>query len=150
MTTETPDFAHLRRTYDQFSPGQKAELRRVAEPEDLRDYASVYRLFPGQPLDDRHLRLAFLLPWCEQADNAPGLAKQWLKEGVAEARVLQVARADTPNDLKQFRRLAMQVKPRVNWAEFGKTLWYWGPKAKRQLVEQYYLAKFEPPKGGSK
>jgi hypothetical protein len=37
-------------------------LRRVAEPEALRDYASIYRLFPGQPLDDRHLRLAFLLP----------------------------------------------------------------------------------------
>jgi CRISPR system Cascade subunit CasB len=64
--------------------------------------------------------------------------------------VLQVARAAPPNDIKQFRRLTMQVKPLVNWAEFGKTLWYWGPNAKRQLVEQYYLAKFEPAKGGSK
>jgi len=150
MNSTTPDFALLWRSYEQLTPGQKAELRRVAEPEDLRDYASVYRLFPGQPLDDRHLRLAFLLPWCEQAAEAPSLARQYLKEGVAEARILQVARADKPNDIKQFRRLAMQVKPRVNWAEFGKTLWFWGVNAKRSLVEQYYLAKFEPAKGGSK
>jgi CRISPR system Cascade subunit CasB len=150
MSSATPDFDLVWRTYDQLKPGQKAELRRVAEPDDLRDYASVYRLFPGQPLDDRHLRLAFLLPWCEQAAEAPGLARQWLKEGVAEARILQLARAGKPNDIKQFRRLAMQVKPRVNWAEFGKTLWYWSANAKRSLVEQYYLAKFEPAKGGSK
>lgn len=150
MTTETPDFAQLWRTFDGLTPGQKAELRRVAEPEDLRDYASLYRLFPGQPLHPGHLRLAFLLPWCEQAENPKKLSRQLIDAKINETRLLQIARADGPNDLKQFRRLVMQVKPQVNWSEFGKTLWFWGENAKRQLVEQYFLAKFEPAKGGSK
>jgi len=150
MTTETLDFSHLRRIFDNLKPGQQAELRRVGELEELRDYATLYRLFPGQNIHPGHLRLVFLLPWCEHAEGAPSLGRQCVDAKINEARLLQVARADAPNDLKQFRRLAMQVKPRVNWAEFGKSLWYWGPKAKRDLVEQFYLAKFEPTKGASK
>lgn len=148
MSNESPDHSDLRRRFSALTPGQTAELRRVSNPEDLRDYASVYRLFPGHRLHAGHLRVAFLLPWIEHADNAVGLGRQWVDAKIADARVLQVARSDEPNDLIQFRRLAMQVKPRVNWSTFWKTLWYWGPRAKRDLVENFYLAKFEPPKGG--
>lgn len=142
MSKQPPDFSNLWRSFANFTPGQKAELRRVSEPNDLRDYASLYRLFPGQSLHAGHLRLAFLLPWMEHADSPAGLGKQWVDAKVADARVLQVARSDEPNDLIQFRRLAMQVKPRVDWSTFWKTLWYWGPRAKRDLVEKFYLAKF--------
>ena len=149
MNKEPPDFSSLWQRFASLSPGQKAELRRVSDPEDLRDYTSVvYRLFPGQSLHAGHLRVAFLLPWIEHVDNPAGLGRQWVEAKVADARVLQVARSDEPNDLIQFRRLAMQVKPRVDWSTFWKTLWYWGPRAKRGLVENFYLAKFAPIKGG--
>jgi len=29
-------------------------------------------------------------------------------------------------------------------------IWFWGERAKRQLVEDYYLAKFTPAKGDNK
>ena len=148
MSDQSPDFSQLWRSFTNLTPGQQAELRRVSDPDDLRDYASVYRLFPGHRLHPGHLRVAFLLPWIEHAENAPGLSRQWVDAKVSDARVLQVARSDEPNDLIQFRRLAMQVKPRVDWSTFWKTLWYWGPRAKRDLVENFYLAKFEPLKGG--
>ena len=148
MNKEPPYLSNLWQRFASLSPGQKAELRRVAAPEDLRDYASVYRLFPGQRLHTGHLRVAFLLPWIEHANNPTGLGRQWVQAKVADARLLQVARSDEPNDLIQFRRLAMQVKPRVDWSTFWKTLWYSGPRAKRELVETFYLAKFSPPKGG--
>ena len=148
MNNEPPDHSELWRRFCALTPGQTAELRRVSNLEDLRDYASVYRLFPGHRIQPGHLRVAFLLPWIEHAENATGLGRQWVAAKVADARVLQVARSDEPNDLIQFRRLAMQVKPRVDWSTFWKTLWYWGPRAKRGLVEDFYLAKFAPIKGG--
>lgn len=153
MTSESSEFATLRRVFEQLTPGQKAELRRVGEPEELRDYATLYRLFPGQNIHSGHLRLAFLLPWCEQVDAPASLGRQCVEARINEARLLQVARSTSPNDIKQFRRLAIQIKPKVNWAEFWQTLWYWGPKAKHDLVEQFYLAKFaksEFAKGGNK
>ena len=148
MSNEPPDHSELWHRFCALTPGQTAELRRVSNLEDLRDYASVYRLFPGHRIQPGHLRVAFLLPWAEHAERAPGLGRQWVAARVADARVLQVARSDEPNDLIQFRRLAMQVKPRVDWSTFWKTLWYWGPRAKRGLVEDFYLAKFAPIKGG--
>ena len=87
MSKQPPDFSNLWRSFANFTPGQKAELRRVSEPNDLRDYASLYRLFPGQSLHAGHLRLAFLLPWMEHADRPAGLGKQWVDAKVADARV---------------------------------------------------------------
>lgn len=149
MSTGT-DFVALRRTFDSLTPGQQAELRRVAEPEDLRDTPALYRLFPGEPIWPNHLRVAFLLPWCEHTQDPPALGRQLLDKNIAEARVLQVARAESPIDLIQFRRVLMHAEPRVNWADFGNLLWYWGAKTKRKIVENFYLAKFEPAKGAKK
>jgi CRISPR system Cascade subunit CasB len=91
--------------------------------------------------------LAFLLPCCKHDTKAKTLGAQLAAAKVAEARVLQVARSHAPLDLVQLRRLLSHIEPAVNWSEFGKTLWFWNERAKRELVENYYLAKFTPAKG---
>jgi len=152
MTLELPDFVALRNRYDdeKFPTGARAELRRVAEPDDVALTPTLYRLFPGQRPDDRHLRVAFLLPCCKHAAKAKSLGAQLAEANVAEARVLQVARAHAPLDLVQLRRLLAHIEPIVNWSEFGRMIWYWSDRSKRQLVEDFYIALFSPVKGAKK
>lgn len=149
MNIDLPDFIALKARYESesFPTGARAELRRVAEPESVALCPALYRLFPGQKPDDRHLRIAFLLPCCKHDAKAKPLGAQLAATKVSEARVLQVARAQAPLDLVQLRRLLAHIDPAVNWQEFGKMIWFWGERAKRQLVEDYYLAKFTPVKG---
>ena len=149
MSAEFPDFVALRMRYENeaFPTGARAELRRIAEPDDVALTPALYRLFPGQKPDDRHLRLAFLLPCCRHAATAKSLGAQLAGAGVAEARVLQVARSRPPLDMVQLRRLLTHVEPTVNWSEFGRMVWFWNDRARRQLVEDFYLAKFTPAKG---
>jgi CRISPR system Cascade subunit CasB len=151
-SAEMPDILEIYGRFKELTPGQKAELRRVEEPEELTLKPALYRLFPGIPPRAQYLRIAFFLPWIEHLTGAANLATQFgsSKGKVAEARIFQVARAHAPNDLIQLRRLVIQVKPNVDWTEFGKTLWFWGEPAKRQLVEDYYLAQYSPAKGDKK
>lgn len=151
MSTELPDFVALKKRYDEsFPTGARAELRRVAEPDELALTPALYRLFPGQRPDDRHLRLAYLLPWCKHAMKSKPLGTQLAEAKVAEARILQTARAHPPLDLVQLRRLAMHIEAVVDWSDFGRMLWFWSDRAKRQLVEDFYLTKFTPAKGEKK
>ena len=152
MSPELPDFVALKMRYDNesFSMGARAELRRVAEPDDVALTPALYRLFPGQKPDDRHLRLAFLLPCCKHTAKAKSLGAQLAEAKVAEARVLQVARAHAPLDMVQLRRLLTHIEPAVDWSEFGRMVWYWNDRAKRQLVEDFYIARFTPAKGDKK
>ena len=149
MSADLPDFAALKARFDSeaFPNSARAELRRVVDPQAVAYCPGLYRLFPGQKPDERHLRLAFLLPCCVHAPKAPTLGAQLAKAKVNEARVLQMARAKLPLDLIQLRRLLTHVEPVVNWQEFGKAPWFWGERAKRELVEAYYLARFTPAKG---
>lgn len=150
MTVELPDFAALRGRYEGLPAGARAELRRVADPDDLSMTTALYRLFPGERPDDRHLRLAYLLPWCKHTTRAKPLGTQLADAKVAEARILQTARARTPLDLAQLRRLVMHIEPAVDWSAFGRTLWYWGERSKRELVEDFYVTRFNPAKGDKK
>jgi len=148
---DLPDFVQLRQHYEGMKPGQRAELRRVGEPDDLSFTPALYVLFPGARPDERHRRVAFLLPWCKQGHGEPpDFGKQLVDKRTSEARVIQVARSTSPLDLIQFRRLAMYVEPAVNWAEFGPLLWFWGPISKRRIVEDFFLALFTNSKGGKK
>jgi CRISPR system Cascade subunit CasB len=152
MTAELPDCVGLKMRYDNetFPTGARAELRRVAEPNDVALTPALYRLFPGQRPDDRHLRLAYLLPCCKHAAKAKSLGAQLAEAKVAEARVLQMARSHSPLDMVQLRRLLTHIEPTVNWATFGQMIWDWGDRAKRQLVEDFYIARFTPAKGVKK
>ena len=152
MIAKHPDFVALRNHYDdeKFPTGARAELRRVAEPDEVALTPALYRLFPGQRPDDRHLRVAFLLPCCKHAAKAKSLGAQLAEAKVAEARVLQVARAHAPLDMVQLRRLLTHIEPIVDWSEFGRMIWYWNDRSKRQLVEDFYIALFNPTKGDKK
>lgn len=149
MSADLPDFVALKARFEgnSFPNGARAELRRAAEPKSVALCPALYRLFPGQRPDDRHLRIAFLLPCCKQDAKARSLGAQLAVAKVSEARVLQVARAQAPLDLVQLRRLLTHIEPAVSWLDFGKLIWFWGERTKRQLVEDYYLAKFTPAKG---
>lgn len=149
MSSELPDFVALKMRYDSdsFPTGARAELRRVAEPDEVAFCPALYRLFPGQKPDDRHLRLAYLLPCCTHDPRAKSLGAQLAAAKVAEARVLQVARSRTPLDMVQLRRLLAYVEPAVNWTEFGEMIWKWNKYQKRKFIEQFYLAQFTPAKG---
>ncbi len=139
-----PDFVGLYRRYETLSPGQKAELRRVSAPNDLRDLPSLYRLFPGQTISDNWLRVAFLLAHCRHRDGALNLGSQLAAAKVNEARLFQVVRAKEPIDLIQLRRLVFQVEPTVDWKHFGWTLLAWNKEKKRELLEDYFISKSKP------
>lgn len=149
MSADLPDFVALKARFESeaFPAGARAELRRVADPEAVSLCPALYRLFPGQKPHVRHWQLAFVLPCCRHDAKAKSLGAQLATAQVAEARVLQVARAQAPLDLIQLRRLLAHIEPAVNWLAFGKTVWFWDERSKRQLVEDYYLAKFTPAKG---
>lgn len=152
MSTELPDFVALKLRYDSdsFPTGARAELRRIAEPDDVALTPALYRLFPGEQPDARHYRLAYLLPCCKHGTKVKSLGAQLAEAKVAEARILQVARSHAPLDMVQLRRLLAHVEPVVDWNEFGRMVWYWNDRAKRQLVEDYYVARFNPAKGDKK
>lgn len=149
MSSEFPDFVALKARFDSeaFPNGARAELRRVAELDDVALLPALYRLFPGQRPDERYQRIAFLLPHARHAANAKSLGAQLASAKFSEARVLQVARSRAPQDLIQLRRLLIHADLAVDWQAFGKTLWYWNAISKRQLVEDFYLAQFTPAKG---
>lgn len=152
MNAELPDFAALRIRYesDTFSTGARAELRRAADPDTIALTPALYRLFPGQKPSDRHLRLAFLLPCARHEAKAKSLGAQLVQAKIAEARILQVARSHDPLDIIQLRRLLMHVKPAVDWSDFGRMIWYWNDRSKRQFIEDFYIAQFYPLKGEKK
>lgn len=142
MTAELPDFVALKKRYnDKISTGARAELRHVKEPNDLTLVPALYRLFPGQCPNVQHRRLAYLLPYCKHSTNAESIGKQLAEANVAEARLLQVVRSDEPLNMMQLRRLLIHIDPTVDWSKFGKMVWYWNELAKRQLVEDFYIAR---------
>jgi len=149
---QSPNFIGVYQRYDALDNGLKAALRRVAAPEYLRDTVALYRLFYETLPNNNWLRVVFLLPWCKQCKK--GTEERALTFGAALAlynvnveRVLQVARSTEPLDIIQLRRLAMQVKPVVNWEQFGWTLLKWGHDEKREIVEDYFYKTTYEKKG---
>lgn len=61
--------------------------------------------------------------------------------GIKEARIFQVKRSESPNDLIQLRRLVIQAKPKVDFRKFAERLWYWGENSKKQILKDYFIAE---------
>ena len=141
---QNPDFVDLYRRYSALDNGLKAALRRVETPEDIRDTAILYRMFHDARPHDRWLRVMFLLPWCEQCkagweDKTKSFGALLAEAHVNENRLFQMARAKEPLDLVLLRRLAIQIKPVLNWEKLGWTLFCWDSKVKREdIVEDYF------------
>lgn len=137
--SDLPDFVALVARYKRLTPGQKAELRRLADPEEAGGKPAFYRLFPGQQATSQRQRLAFLLPWAEHRAGAKPLGAQLAQAKVSETRIYQMVRSEPDSDLIQLRRLLQHAKPVLDWEHFGKTLHYWGATSKRQILEQYFI-----------
>ena len=148
MSNEKPDFVKIYEKYDGLSTGARAESRRVREPGDLGLATTLYRLFPGEVPRRQHQRVLFLLPWCVHKTGAKSLGAQLHSSGVSEQRVLQVLRSSEPRDIVQLRRLAIHIKPQVDWNAFGNLLWFWSEKSKRNLIEKFYLDMFGNERDG--
>jgi CRISPR type I-E-associated protein CasB/Cse2 len=140
---QKPDFVDLYRQFSQLDNGLQAALRRVAKPEELRETAAIYRLFHEARPNDQWLRVVFLLPWCEQCragkeEYTSPFGAQLAEANVNENRLFQMARANEPLDLILLRRLAMQIKPTLDWGRFGAMLYYWNHDNKRSIVEDFF------------
>lgn len=143
---ELPDFEDLWRRYKALKPGPKSELRRVAEPDELREQHALYQLLPGAKAPPWTLRVLFVMPWLAESGPSQSLAKVLVNAKISDKRLYQVMRAEPPKDLIQLRRLIQQAQPAPDWKTLGKTLFYWGPNAKRNLLEDFFIADTAKPK----
>lgn len=137
------NFVMLRERFDALSNGQKADLRRAAQPQDLMMKPALYRLLHGIKPNEKSLRVVFLLPWAKHQPKAAHFSAPCAKANINEMRMFQIARSDDPMDMIQLRRIAMQIEPQVDWTQFGKMLWFWDKKhTKCEFIENYYLAQY--------
>lgn len=150
-----PDFAEVRKRYEKFSPGDRAQIgKRIGLPEDLALVPAFYKLFPDiQHSSEWHFRAAFLVPFIRHSDIGPALGEyigeqeRLKKVGSLDRRVLQVARAIPPQDIVYLRRLLMRFdEPEINWSKSGLAQFFSvdekkNLEGKRKLVEQYFIAR---------
>jgi CRISPR system Cascade subunit CasB len=139
---ELPNFLALYQRYKKLSEHGdfRSQLgKRISAPDELRDRPAFYRLFPGEPPPEWAERIAFLMPFCSHQADAVSLGQKLAEAKVSEARLLQVIRAEYPNDLIQLRRLVQYVGPSVDWTALGTTLYYWNEQAKRALLEHFFI-----------
>ncbi len=152
------DVLALYKAWNTLDNGASAQLRRVSEPEQLRDIPAFYRLIQpfgwSEPTPGRQralLRMVFCLSagkdvikHTEPDENNPrgiSLGKALAISGkINERRVYQLLRADWPNDMVQLRRLIAHAQPILYWPAMANQLTRWGPTARRQLLEEFVLS----------
>ncbi len=140
---EKMDFAALRHRYQKtLTPGQRAELRRVRWPDDLRFIPALYRLLAGRRPGPQTLRVAFCLPYANHREGVESLGAQLVKANVSDKRLFQIMRSQSPNDLAYLRRILQQTEPTVDWNQLGNRLFYWGENSKRAIVEEYFMEQY--------
>ncbi|EIZ8954298.1 type I-E CRISPR-associated protein Cse2/CasB [Cronobacter sakazakii] len=135
--------------------GARAQLRRVASPDELKDIPVFYRLvkpFNWETSGQKHalLRMVFCLTAgnnaithqpSEEGKPAKSLGCVLAQSGkINERRVYQLIRAESPNDLIQLRRLLVQAEPTLDWVHLANMLLYWGTHQKRRLLEDFVLS----------
>ncbi|MGD9975744.1 MAG: type I-E CRISPR-associated protein Cse2/CasB [Desulfatirhabdiaceae bacterium] len=151
QNVKKPDFIQLYKRFNGLENGLKAALRRVGTPEDLRDTAAIYRLFHEARPNEQWLRVVFLFPWCEQCKegmeiNVKPFGALLADAEVNKSRLFQMARANDPTDLILLRRLAIQIKPTLDWNKFGPRLYYWNYENKRRIVEDFFYSSSKKTK----
>jgi CRISPR system Cascade subunit CasB len=150
-----PDFADVRKKYEQLSRGDQAQLgKRIGSPQDLAMIPAFYKLFPGIAPSEWHYRAAFISPFLRHSDTGPSLGKfvadqEYLKKtGNLERRVLQIARAIPPQDIIYLRRLMIRFnEPLINWNESGLAQFFSVDEeknaiGKKKFIEQYFISRY--------
>lgn len=130
--------------------GQRAEIRRASNLENLECLPAFYHLvgYHSQRETKQLSRVVFFLPFVEYHNiEANYLGKQLKDTGISEKRIFQIVRSSSPNDLMQLRRVIQQAKLiSINWELFGNSLFYWGKKSKKQLVQSFFISNIEETK----
>lgn len=133
------DFVRLKTTFDGLPPGPKADIRRAASPGDLGWLPAFYKLLPpGAQPTPQWERIVFLLPWAGHKPGAKPLGRAMKSGRIAEMRLFQMAKSDPPQDIIHLRRILRQIKPSLDWKEFGSALYYWGDTAKKHILQDYF------------
>ena len=138
------DFITLHdRYHKQLDNGERAQIKRATEPEDLLELPAFYRLIgPATQKELKQLaRIAFFLPLIESHHNeADSLGRQLSKHKISEKRLFHIIRSESPNDLIQLKRVLQQAKlTKINWHNLGNSLYYWGKGQKQHLMQDFYL-----------
>jgi CRISPR system Cascade subunit CasB len=137
---ELPNFLSMYDCYQKLTPGQKAEIRRCAKPEDLVEVPTFYKLASKTGSLHGQRRFVFCLPLLAHKEAGPTLGQALGKQaGLSEKRMMMVLRSEAPNDLLQLRRLLTMCKPIVDIEKTGKTIFYWSDISKRNLIEDYFF-----------
>jgi CRISPR system Cascade subunit CasB len=153
------DAMALYRAWNALDNAATAQLRRVSEPDDLRDIPAFYRLVQNLGWREPHqqktiLRAVFclsagknIIKHAEPDDNNPSgisLGKALARsEKINERRIYQVLRNDWPQDMVQLRRLLAHAEPVLYWPSMVEQLRWWSHennRSRRQLLEDFVLA----------
>ncbi|WP_312817231.1 type I-E CRISPR-associated protein Cse2/CasB [Atlantibacter subterraneus] len=161
MATEIDAMA-LYNAWQQLDNGSSAQLRRVSEPDELRDIPAFYRFVQPfgwvNPVNQRPLlRMVFCLSAGKgvirhkekNADYPTGisLGRALAKSGkINERRIFQLVRAESPGDMIQLRRLLIHAEPVLDWPLFARQLTWWGKQERQKLLEDFMLATPESNK----
>lgn len=161
MATEIDAMA-LYNAWQQLDNGSSAQLRRVNEPDALRDIPAFYRFVQpfgwANPVNQRPLlRMVFCLSagknviqHKEKNPDYPAgisLGRALAKSGkINERRIFQLVRAESPGDMIQLRRLLIHAEPVLDWSLFARQLTWWGKRERQQLLEDFMLATPESNK----
>ncbi len=135
-----PNFVHLKQQYDNLPKGAQADLRRARTPDNIADLPAYYRWLGSNPPSANMQRIAYFMPFVVQNPAAPSLGFQLAANNISEMRMFQMLRSEAPRDLENLRRLIIQAKPKLDWQDFGKTLYYWGPTSKRRILHNYFTS----------
>ncbi len=139
-------YNELWRRFHEFNPKVRAEIRRVRTYEDLGNVPSFYHLFFGLkfPYSDQWHRIVYFFPYLDETSAVDGLyrplGRQFLDHKISESRIVQLVRADHPQDMDYLRRLIQHAQPVANWRNFGSLLYYWGKSNARKILQDYCLA----------
>lgn len=133
-----------------------AQLRRVSEPEELKDIPAFYRLvqpfgWSNPNMQRALLRMVFCLSagknviqHTDKSEKHPSgisLGKALADSGkINERRVYQLLRAEWPNDMIQLRRLLAHAEPKLYWPLLAEQLTWWNQRSRRELLEHFVLA----------
>ncbi|MDC7227594.1 MAG: type I-E CRISPR-associated protein Cse2/CasB [Spirochaetales bacterium] len=137
---------------------RKNLLKRAVNPEDLIENPVFYELYRMENKEQHQrnqvMRIVFCLPYIKHSETGPSLGAAFARMEknrpvVGEKRMIQLYRtSDDKKAMEQLRRLLKLAQVdvdgekavTVNWALLGRKLMFWNDAARRNILEDYYLA----------
>lgn len=151
QNTLTARFQALLDDFQALDSTRKSLLKRAVTPSDLLEQPAFYGLYRKhlKSLEERSqlLRLIYCLPFISHRAEGRTLGASLAassKEGrakIGEKRVIQLARTEnSAQGMVTLRRLLKQAEPEMDWLKAASSLWFWGERSRRQLLEDYFMA----------